>query len=284
MVALRLRILLAALVMFLLAIPVPPPAAFASVDVVGDPQSESFVGSGSVLLPSTVAQHTRSQASRCIGCRWQVSSGCSTGDDPGAGAQDVVCLAPAHRCTDGQPPRQVWFAGPSQDLRPVGIFCPSDGDVTSVADATRQVRGGFAHRVPQLAIACEPGRGVVVGIPLHCRSGQPSATVAWTDSVAGFTVHTRAVASWEWTFRQVGNGARSEVTWTHRSSEPGRAYPSPGVQQAFGRPGVHAVEVVARWRGEFTVEGLGTFPIHDELEQRGRLNVATGSALGVVRG
>lgn len=281
-VKLRAMLVVLFLACAVLAIEGPMAPAAASVDVVADPQSESFVGTGAVLLPSTVAQHTRSEASRCVGCRWQVSTGCSSPDSSGDSAQNLVCLAPAHRCSDGQPPRQVWFARPSQDFEPVGIFCPSDGNVTSVQDATRQVRGGFEHRIPPLAVSCEPRRGVVVGIPLHCRSGQPAATVSWSDSVAGFTVHTRAEASWEWTFRQVAPG--SGVTWTHRSRDPGRQYPSPGIRQAFSRPGVHVVEVTARWRGEFTVDGLGTFPIQDELEQRGRLNVPTGSALGVVRG
>ena len=273
-----------ALMIVTLALAGPTGPAAASVDVVADPQSESFVGTGAVLLPSTVAQHTRSEASRCVGCRWRVSTGCSLPHGSGGRGQDLVCLAPAHRCSDGQPPRQVWFARPSHDFEPVGIFCPSDGNVTSVQDATRHVRGGFEHRIPPLAVTCEPGRGVVVGIPLHCRSGQPGATVAWSDSVAGFTVHTRAEASWEWTFRQATNAPGSNATWTHRTREPGREYPSPGIRQAFSRPGINSVEVIARWRGEFTVEGLGTFPIEDELQQRGRLNVPTGSALGVVRG
>lgn len=258
--------------------------AGASVEVVGDPDAESFVGSGAVILPSSIATHTRSEAARCIGCRWYVSTDCRSGEQEHDNTHGLVCLAPAQRCTDGQPPRQVWFARPSEDFEPVGIFCPSDGSVTSVEEATRQVQGGFEHRIPPLAMACEPGRGVVVGIPLHCRSGQSSAFVSWSDTVAGFTVHTRAQASWEWTFRQTPSAPRPDMTWTHRTSEPGREYPNPGIRQAFSRPGMHSVEVVARWRGEFTVEGLGTFPIQTELEQRGRVRVPTGSALGVVRG
>lgn len=254
-------------------------SAVASVDVVGDAKSESFVGSGSVILPTSVAQRTRTEAARCVGCRWQVTQ-CRDGD----GSQAPVCLAPAQRCSDGQPPRQVWFARPTEEFEAIGIFCPSDGNVTSVQDAALHVREGFEHRIPALAIICEPARGVVVGIPLHCRSGQSSATVAWSDSVAGFTVHTRAEATWEWTFRQSASVSRAGPSWTLRTRDPGREYPHPGIRQAFSAPGVHTVDVIARWRGEFTVEGLGTFPIQPELEQRGRLNVPTGSALGVVRG
>ena len=278
----------AVLALMVLAVLGPLAPAAASVDVVADPQSESFVGTGAVMLPSTISQQTRSEAARCVGCRWQVTTECravgGAGDRAGDRAGDLVCLAPAHRCSNDQPPRQVWLARPGQEFAPVGIFCPSDGTVTPVEDATREVRQGFEHRIPPLSIACEPGRGVVVGIPLHCRSGQASAVVAWSDSIAGFTVHTRAEARWEWTFRQATTALRPEVAWTHRTREPGRSFPSPGIRQAFTGPGVHSVEVVARWQGEFTVEGLGTFPIQTELEQRGRLRVPTGSALGVVRG
>ena len=249
-----------------------------AVDVVGDQEAERYVGSGAVVLPGSVERETREYASTCVGCRWKVTAPCLTDDGHG----DAGCRGTILGCPQGREISRAWVARPGGDFEPVGLFCPSDGEVTSVAEAGQQVHGGFERRIPELAVSCAPPRGVVVGIPVHCRSHQSTAFVSWTDSVAGYTVETTARATWEWTFRQRASNGGDEVHWHHTAGEPGSTYPGPGVRQSFTKPGMHQVQVVARWRGWFTVDGLGPFPIHPDLEQRAAVSVPTGSALGVL--
>jgi hypothetical protein len=251
-----------------------------AVTVIGDDEAERFVGSGAVLLPASVGWSTRVHASTCVGCRWKVTAPCLRDEAHG----DAGCRGTILGCPQGREISRAWLARPGQDFEAVGLFCPSDGEVTSIADATVRVRGAFERNIPPLRVKCAPERGVVVGIPLHCRSLQPSARVSWVDSVAGYSVHTSAVATWQWDFQQyLPTGAMSRQ-WSHLAHEPGADYPGVGVRQGFTMPGVHLVDVHARWRGSFTVDGLGPFPISPGLEQRARVQVPTGSALGVVRG
>lgn len=256
------------------------PASLAFVDVVGDGERERYVGSGAVLLPSNLSSSTRHEASRCVGCRWKVTMPCMVEEIDG----DAVCRGTILGCPQGREISRVWLARPGGDFEAIGMYCPHDGEVTSVDDAARQVRAGFERHIPPLALQCQPGRGVVVGIPLHCRSLQPASRVAWTDTVAGYTVHTSTQARWEWTFTQLGRSPSQDSVWRHHAVEPGQPYPAAGIRQSFTAPGVHRIDVLARWTGEFTVDGLGPFSISPDLLQRAGLQVPTGSALGVVRG
>lgn len=250
----------------------------AAVSVIGDDEAERYVGSGAVLLPSTVSWGVRAQASTCVGCRWKVTAPCLRDEDH----SDAGCRGTILGCPQGREISRAWLARPGGDFEPVGLFCPSDGEVTSVVDAMTRVRGGFERNIPGLSVDCEPGRGVVVGIPMHCRSLQPTSLVSWTDSVAGYSVRTTATASWEWTFRQRGPSGADAGQWFHVVDQPGSSYPDWGIRQGFTIPGMHWVDVRARWRGTFTVDGLGPFPIAPDLEQHARLRIPTGSALGVI--
>lgn len=252
----------------------------AAVSVIGDDEAERFVGSGAVLLPSTVGWSVRTHASTCVGCRWKVTAPCLRDDQH----SDAGCRGTILGCPQGREISRAWLARPGGDFEPVGLFCPSDGEVTSVADAMTRVRGGFERHIPPLAVDCAPGRGVVVGIPVHCRSLQPAARVTWTDSVAGYSVQTTATATWEWNFQQRAPTGAEAGRWSHVVGQPGSRYPGWGIRQGFTIPGMHAVDVTARWRGTFTVDGLGPFSIAPDLDQRARLQIPTGSALAVIRG
>lgn len=117
-----------------------------------------------------------------------------------------------------------------------------------------------------------------MGIPVHCRSGQPTAELAWSDQVVGYSVRTRARARWTWVF-DAKRGAPVSVA----AVIPGEAYPRTGVQHVFGVAGPSRVAVVATWDGDFFVDGLGPFPITPELTQQVEFNLPVGSALGVIR-
>ncbi len=251
-----------------------------AVGVVGDQEEERYVGAGAVLLPNTVDRGTRWEAATCVGCRWKVTRPCLRDDEHG----DAGCRGSILGCPQGREIGRAWFARSGGEFEPVGLFCPSDGEVTSVVDAARHVRAGFERHIPSLRVECQPGRGVVVGIPVHCRSLQTSALVSWTDSVAGHQVQTSATAVWDWTFHQRGEGPHASAAWTIRGTEPGGVYPRPAIRSTFRVAGEHQVTVRANWRGVFFVDGLGPFPISPDLEQRTAVQIPTGSALGVLSG
>lgn len=245
-----------------------------AVEVIGDDELDQYSGSGAVILPSGIETSSRQRAATCVGCRWKVTLPCLRDDEH----PDAACRGVTLGCPQGREIKRAWVAWPGRDFEPIGLFCPSDGEATSVADVTRQVRSGFTHRLPALRPVCEPPRGIVVGIPVHCRSGQPSARAQWSDAVAGYTVTTRARARWYWSFASVG-GARDVV----RSDVPGTPYPGEGVRYTFSSTGIHRAQVRTTWQAEFHIDGLGPFPVTPDLTQQAQLDLPTGSALGVVR-
>ena len=107
----------------------------------------------------------------------------------------------------------------------MGLFCPHDGEVTSVADMSTRIRGEMVENVPPLAPECLPARGAVVSIDLHCRSGQSFACLAWSSTVVGHAVVGEASATWFWAFEQTARAGVSTPTatreWVHTVGFPG---------------------------------------------------------------
>ena len=247
-----------------------------AVEVIGDDEQDRFVGSGAVFLPRTVSGSARVTAATCHGCRWKVTTPCLRSDEH----SDAGCRGSILGCPQGREIGRAWLARPGGDFEPVGLFCPTDGEVTAVADMNVRVAGSMARNVPALAPVCSPHRGVVVGIDLHCRSGQDTAVVSWRDSIAGFTIDTTARATWKWSFLQEGlSGPR---TWVHSVDFPGADYPRAGIRQAFTSAGQHVVDARATWQGTYVVDGLGPFTVPEQVRQNARIQVPVGSALGVL--
>lgn len=255
-----------------LAVSLSTPAT--GVEVIADDELDQYSGSGSVILPTGISASARHRGASCVGCRWKVTMPCQREDDH----QDAVCRGIILGCPQGREIKRAWLAPPGRDFEPVGLFCPSDGEAVSVAEATSAVRETFQHRLPPLRPICEPPRGVVVGIPVHCRSGQPAAQMAWSDRVVGYSTRTRATARWTWVF----DPARGDPVAVG-AAIPGEAYPRPGVQHMYRVAGPSRVTVRAAWDGEFFVDDLGPFPIDPGLTQQVELEVPIGSALGVIR-
>lgn len=244
-----------------------------AVDVVGDDELDRFVGSGAVIMPVSIDAGVRQEAAHCYGCRWKVTMPCQrTGEHT-----DAACRGFTLGCTQGREIHRAWLARPGQDFEPVGLYCPVDGEVTSVRDLALAVVNAFAHHVPALAPVCQPERGVVVGIPVHCRAGQ-QREYRWSERLAGYDVTTTARGTWRWTF-----APRTPIATSMTSRDPGAPYPLPGTQHTFPIPGLHRVEIQAQWHGEFTVSGLGPLAIDEAVVQDGELLIPTSSALAVIR-
>jgi len=272
------QVVLAWALLTTLLLPIVPDSAIA-VEVIGDDEQDRFVGSGAVFLPKTVSGAVRIEAVRCHGCRWKVTAPCLRDDEHG----DAACRGSVLGCPQGREISRAWLARPGEEFQAVGLFCPHDGEVTSVAAMNTRVRGEFANRLPRLEPQCAPERGVIVGVDMHCRSGQPSARHTWANLVAGYVVSTTADATWEWIFRQSDSlPGRRPSSWAHQVNYPGEAYPRPGIGQAFDSSGRHQIEVTATWRGSYTVDELGPFAVEQPVHQKAVLEVPVGSALGVL--
>lgn len=252
------------------------------VNIVGDDEIDRFVGSGAVFLPSTVSAARRQQAASCHGCRWKVTAPCLREDEH----SDAGCRGGVLGCPQGREIGRAWLARPGADFEPVGLFCPDDGEVTSVADMSTRIRGDIVERVPPLEPECLPARGAVVGLDLHCRSGQPSARLGWSSTVVGHAVVAEVSATWTWAFQQRARGVSRTPTptaqWVHTVGFPGRAYPEAGVRQAFTDAGRHRVQVRSAWQGRYWVDGVGPFDVHDQVRQGDAWEVGVGSAMGVL--
>ena len=189
-------------------------------------------------------------------------------------------------CPQGREIGRAWLARPGADFEPVGLFCPHDGEVTSVADMSTRIRGDIVEKVPPLSPACLPARGAVVGIDLHCRSGQSSARLGWSTTVVGHAVLAEASATWSWAFEQRARAGVSTPTatreWVHAVGFPGGVYPDRGIRQAFTDVGRHLVRVQSAWRGRYWVDGLGPFDVQDPVRQEHAWEVDVGSAVGVL--
>ena len=189
-------------------------------------------------------------------------------------------------CPYGREIGRAWLARPGADFEPVGLFCPHDGEVTSVADMSTRIRGDIVEKVPPLAPECLPARGAVVGIDLHCRSGQSSARLGWSSTVVGHAVVGEASATWFCAFEQTAPAGVSTRTatreWVHTVGFPGGVYPDRGIRQAFTDVGRYLVRVQSAWRGRYWFAGLGPFDGQDPVRQEHTWEVNVGSAVGVL--
>lgn len=113
------------------------------VDIVEDDEADRFVGSGAVFLPSSVSASRRQQAAWCHGCRWKVTTPCLREDEH----IDARCRGGVLGGPQGREIGRAWLACPGADFEPVGLFCPHDGEVTSVADMSTGIRGDIVGKV-----------------------------------------------------------------------------------------------------------------------------------------
>ena len=189
-------------------------------------------------------------------------------------------------CPQGRDIGRAWLAHPGADFEPVGLFCPHDGEVTSVADMSARIRGDIVEKVPPLGPGCLPARGAVVGIDLHCRSGQSSTRLGWSTRVVGHAVVAEANATWFWAFEQRARADLSTPTatteWVHTVGFPGGVYPDRGIRQTFTDVGRRLVRVRSAWRGRYWVDGVGPFDVQDPVRQDHAWELDVGSAVGVL--
>ena len=245
----RLRPLLSVLVLALVAIGMHLGAAKA--DIVGDDEQDAFVGSGSLLLPSTMFSDGRESASDCPGCRWRATVACRMNT---AGS----CRGPARLCgPDGQWLR-IWVARPGGEWQDLGAACFGPGGPLTRDAAEAVLVDSMRQLVPPLEPAFDPPSGILPHLPVVFRSGQPGGPLTSEHELVGMAISLTIEGRWSWDF---GDGA-GVIT-----DDPGAPWPDTSVSHIYSRAGDVVVAVRAQWRGEYVIDGLGPLQIEESVYQ-----------------
>lgn len=240
--------------------------AAAGTDVHGDDERDVYVGTGGLVLPGSVDAATRREVAACTGCAWRLTTPCLL---PGQGNPfdgQAACTSVVRGCPGGRLLRS-WFRPAAGSWRETGLVClPLSGPVT-VAEASRAAADQVERGIPGLDVGFQPGRGVLAQLPVVFRSGQPSGMTRLDSTLLGRPLRVAARPAWTWDF---GDGARLAT------EDPGGVYPHTAVSHVYRRGGSHVVRCTTRWTAEFTVDGLGPFPVVGELRQEASTLVEVG--------
>jgi hypothetical protein len=245
------------------------PVRPAAVVVSPDPQRDLYVGTGGLIVPASRwrgAASGRAEAAQCPECQWRVSVLCTKAE-----FAQGQCAAIHVGCPVGTTPVRIWLLRPGRDWDVVGEACQGDSPPVTVADVGRAVRDRAEAALPPLQAAVEPADGALVTVPAVFRTGQPAAGIRAADlSVLGLDVRLDARPRWLWAY---GDGSRA---WT---SAPGGRWPDVSVSHVYRRATTTTAEVVAVWRGQYVVEGLGPFAVPGApLQQRQSVQVVVRDA------
>lgn len=259
----------------LVFVPLVPTPAWGA-DVHGDDGGDRYVGTGGLILPGGVDSAMRHEVAGCEGCRWRLSPPCVESADGIAFDGQVPCLSVVRGCPEGTLMRS-WFQPAGAGWRDIGVVCLQAGRPVTVSDVDQVIAERAVRELPPLSIASQPASGVLAQVPVHFRSGQDAGPVTLTMSILGHDVHITASPAWEWRF---GDGTRLETR------APGGVFPQGEVLHAYRHSGRFPVECTARWSAQFTVAGLGPFPVAEPVLQRSAaiVSVGEGRALLAARG
>lgn len=244
------------------------PQVHAATSVNGDDYRDQFVGTGGLILPSSVGEDTRRRVAGCADCTWRLTDPCVV--DGNAFDGSAVCDSVARGCPQARRTLRSWFSSGAGRWEDLGVVCISEP--VTVHDVGVRVRDRLAQAVPPLDISFQPREGVLSQLPVIVDSGQAPGRVSFDMEVAGQSVSVIAGARWHWDF---GDG------YEVRTTSPGCAWPCTDITHAYRSPGEFYLAAKSTWQGDFRVDGLGPFPIQDPVTQQARdvVRVRQGRAL-----
>lgn len=226
-----------------------------------------WAGSGTVFLSGGRHVGSSSGSADCPGCSWEVIPIC---DYEGPEACSIL-----HDCPPGRPFVLIVVRAPNAAPNFAGGQC-LNSDPVSAADLGRMVAQRVRQEAPSADPAFQPRTAALTALPTIFRSGQPSE-IRRSETIAGIPVDFRARARWLWTW---GDGTRSTST-----SSPGGSWPTMAVTHTYRRPGSKVVTIKTTWEAEYSVNGVGPFPVSgDPVEQIATLRVPVKEARAVLIG
>jgi len=240
------------------------PSAHA-VDVHGDDGQDTFSGVGGLILSGSVDDHTRAAVASCGDCAWQVSVPCATP----YGVAFMRCDSHVLGCGSGTVERRAWVRHGDGQWTDHGLLCVSTQGPVTVDHVGHIARDEFIQGLARLQPSSAPRAGVVAQVPVVFDSGQQSSHVIGNYVVLGERVQLTATPRWTWDF---GDGGRLVTDIA------GSRWPDLAVSHIYRHSGTHVAHVRTTWRAEFTVGGLGPFPVPEEVTQEAVLPVLVGEA------
>jgi len=222
-----------------------------AVDVVGDDAADRYVGSGGLLLPGIFDATTRDSVARCAGCRWRLRDPC--GPSGGCLISPMPC-PPDHRVLE-----TLWSQDAGATWRPIGAWCVGPAGPRTIAQVGHAVGEQVTASLQSLNPHVQPSRGILTQVPTLWHSGQQVPGAPLPLDVLDHRVEVMPVPRWTWNF---GDGR------TLHTDVAGSRFPDLLVSHIFRQSGRFQVTCTTRWTATFTVDGLGPFPVAEEIQQR----------------
>lgn len=207
---------------------------------------------GALLLPPSTSSADGTlvtNAARCADCVWELTPAClNATPDP-----ELLCLNAVSACPPPALLTAIWLQRPPEPApRRVGTFCHTPGEALTPAGFVPGVRDQFIKLLPRLAVTYQPAGRSLVNLPTLFATHQPTNLGRPTFALAGHPIVLTATAHWTVDF---GDGAKDAF------EQPGGPYPNTDIAHPYRQPGTFTVTVVTTWSGQFTVDGLGPFPV-----------------------
>ena len=232
----------------------------ADTGVIGDDDSDSYIGSGALLLARTWTGPPRDRdvLSRCLGCRWVVARSCRSDHSLCHWEQLPACPAGTVRF-------DVSFApSASSALRFKGTTCIGpDGPPTKTRvheRAQQQVAARLPGLTPRLLT-----KVAVMGTTGAVTSGAPTAVVLHV-MVLGQPVQ---ITAW------------ARVLW-HWSDGLSMTTSTPAITRRWPKASRIQASVEATWNARYFVDDLGPFPVAQTIHQQASLAVPIRAARAVL--
>ena len=253
----------------------PVPAPSASTGVQGDDGSDVYIGRGGVLIP---ARHWRGdssgrrQAAECADCSWRMTTACTSLQfDTGS------CPASHVGCPSGLIRVRVWLKHAVGPWVLVGYACVGGTPPVSRDVVEKAIHDLSLAALPPLIPSFQPASGALTGLPVVFWSGQNQVGLRQADlSVMGLDVRLDARPRWAWSWGDGGYLA---------TRDPGGRYPRMTVSHTYVHAGRVHVTAMSRWSAQYSVEGLGPYPVPGtDLSQRAGLVIDVVPAHSVLTG
>lgn len=237
-----------------------------AVDVIVE--QDRYVGTHAVIVPASVDQRTRQQLSTCQGCAWRFTAPCVLEPDDDREA----CSSVVRGCPAGRELLRVWFTQQPEPWSERGLVCIDGEEIIPVASLGSHARDRFERRVPGPAPACEPPAGAITQIPIVCTSGQRVERPRWDEALLGIDVRIEAAPTWTWEF---------DPGVVLHTASPGGTYPDMSITHTYRTAGTRTIRVTTEWRGSYTADGLGPFPLAP-IRLHAELPITIGQARAVL--
>lgn len=260
------RTRLLVLLLSLLAALAVPGMSSADVTVIGDDRQDAFIGSGSLLLPGSMYQQGRSEASDCPGCSWRAVLECEMTT---AGS----CRGPARLCGPDGAWLRIYLRRASGEEIDLGAACFGPSGPVTRESAEADLREIIRQGIPPMSPRMQPRTGALPHLPVIFDSGQPDGSQTSHHRIVDLSVDLTATPRWLWDF---GDGSRMGTT------KAGSRWPDLAVSHVYDRAGTPHVQVRTVWQAVYWVEGLGPLEVEEPVTQEATLPVSVGEGRAVL--